>query len=155
MARMWAVIIVIMYMCSEAYGQTLGFRIGTLYNDGNLVTQRLEASFTNPIMQDVEVTVSTGVLTALAERNSGYAVPLLGGIKYTFLQNTYAPYCGLEYGGVLNVRRNNHSRMSSAYRAGLGIQYPLKDRLSLDFSTKLVMQDYSAYEFMAGLRFRL
>lgn len=99
--------------------------------------------------------VSTGVLTAFAQTNSGYAVPLVGGLKYTFLESKFAPYCALEYGVVLNVRVNNHSRMTDVIKAGVGIEYPLQDKLLLDVSAKLVGENNFANEIMAGIRFRL
>ena len=157
MARMSAIICVIIFLSSQAIGQTIGVKIGTLYdpNYREFVTQRLEVSFSKPILQDVDVTIATGLLTAMARVNSGYAIPLTGGLKYTFLHSVVAPYCGLEYGGILFVRRNSHSRMGPEFKAGLGIQYPLQDKLLLDVSTKLLMEDGFAYELMAGIRFRL
>jgi hypothetical protein len=155
MAKVFAVIIIIACICPLALGQTLGIKVGSLFTDGVLITQRMEASFSNPVTQDLEVTVATGLLTALARSNSGYAVPLAGGLKYTFMENIFSPYCGLEYGGDLNVRRNAHSRFSSVLKFGLGIQYPLQEMLLLDVSTKYVTNDFSGYEFMAGIRFRL
>jgi hypothetical protein len=165
MSKMTAVILVTMCFSSLTIGQTLGLKIGTLYvrYNGKFSTERVEASFAYPVIQNLEVSLATGSYSDfIAESHFNYnhhlhAVPILAGVKYSFMFNGYAPYVGVDYGDVIIIRENIHPYNARTLKLGAGIQYRIRKSLLLDISMKDEKSGYldDGFELLAGFRIPL
>jgi hypothetical protein len=167
MSKMIAIILVVMCFSSLTIGQaqTLGLKIGTLYerSDERFSTERVEVSFAYPVMQNLEASLATGSYSNfIAESHFNYnqhlhAVPILAGVKYTFMINSYAPYVGVDYGDVIIIRENIHPYNARTVKLGAGLQYRIRESLLLDISIKDEKSGYfsDGFELMAGFRIPL
>ncbi len=82
MTRVLAAFFAIIIVSTYATGQTIGLKIGTLFDVGHISFQseRLEASFTYPVLRNVDISLTSGIYTSLLRGyTNGYAVPIMGG----------------------------------------------------------------------------
>jgi hypothetical protein len=195
MMRTFAVITLLLSLVMLTSAQSIGVKIGTEYypDNGSFESQKVEAVFAYSLTQKIDVSLTTGYYrhhldqyveyhpigvvynqsaTLVARDVSAYTfheIPIIAGVKYSFLQTVVAPYLSVEGGVFYDVGNDNEreARFGNIrsekfangllFKIGGGIKYSFEHNMFLDCSAKAIHPSDNAesIEVMAGVGIQL